>query len=299
MLTVNNLTKNYGTLQAVKGINLEIAAGSFVAFLGPNGSGKSTTISMLTKLAPPTGGQILLDGQPVNTSDYYQQIGVVFQNSILDDELTVWENLTLRGKMSGRVSKARIQELSELFQLTTFEKQKYGTLSGGQKRRVDIARALLHQPRILFLDEPTTGLDIQSRKMIWQLLEKLQRETQLTIFLTTHYLEEANNADYVYILKEGQIIAEGTAEKLRQVYTTNVLEIETVVPERISEKIPSEVSFEQEGQLLTFSNIHVQTAIEILTMNRDQISNFHFHEGSMDDVFLAVTKEETNDERIN
>ncbi|MHC5373484.1 ABC transporter ATP-binding protein [Enterococcus sp. LJL120] len=299
MLTVNNLTKNYGTLQAVKGINLEIAAGSFVAFLGPNGSGKSTTISMLTKLAPATSGQILLDGQPVKTAEYYQQIGVVFQNSILDDELTVWENLTLRGKMSGRVSKVRIQELSELFQLTTFEKQKYGTLSGGQKRRVDIARALLHQPRILFLDEPTTGLDIQSRKMIWQLLEKLQRETQLTIFLTTHYLEEANNADYVYILKEGQIIAEGTAEKLRQAYTTNVLEIETAVPEKISEKIPSDVAFEKMGQLLTFSNIRVQTAIEILTANRNQISNFHFYEGSMDDVFLAVTKEETSDERIN
>lgn len=293
MLTTTNLTKNFGDFPAVKGIDLNIKAGSFVALLGPNGSGKSTTISMLTGLMAPSNGQILFNGQPLKLSDYYKQIGVVFQNSVLDNELTVFENLKLRGKMTGKVSVKKVEEILEKFLLLDVKNQAYGTLSGGQKRRVDIVRALLHQPKILFLDEPTTGIDIQSRKLMWQLLEKLQKEEQLTIFLTTHYLEEVNQADYVYILKEGQVITEGTAEKLRQQHTTNILEIDCQETEKILAHAPESLEFELIGNHLLFPNISAAAALEILTAAKNEIMNFRFHEGTMDDVFLAVTEEES------
>ena len=203
ILQAKGLTKNYGDHTAVKDINLEFKKGSFNAILGPNGAGKSTTISMLIGLKRATNGQIIY---APNT-----RIGVVFQASVLDEKLTVKENLAIRAQQYKEIKGGRVEDLINQLGLTAFQKQLYGTLSGGQKRRVDIARALLANPDILFLDEPTTGLDIQTRKSIWDLLYRLQRDEGMTIILTTHYLDEADEADQLYIIDHGKVIAQGSA----------------------------------------------------------------------------------------
>ena len=189
ILQAKHLTKRYGNHMAVDDIQLEFEKGSFNAILGPNGAGKSTTISMLIGLKKPTQGQIRY---APNT-----KIGVVFQASVLDEMLTVRENLTIRAQQYKEIAASRVDDLIHQLGLTAFQKQLYGTLSGGQKRRVDIARALLSRPDILFLDEPTTGLDIQTRKSIWDLLYRLQKDEGMTIILTTHYLDEADEADQI------------------------------------------------------------------------------------------------------
>ena len=178
LVQVKNLTKVYGDKVAVNGLNLEIESGSFTAILGPNGAGKSTTIQMLIGLLQPTSGQIIYAEQT--------KLGVVFQNSVLDANLTVVENLRIRAKQYKQVETGKIEQLIEQLGLASFAKQGYGTLSGGQKRRVDIARALLNSPDLLFLDEPTTGLDIQTRESIWKLLKDLQQKEKMTVVLITH-----------------------------------------------------------------------------------------------------------------
>lgn len=207
LITTQNLTKKYGNKIAVNQLDLAIPQGALVAYLGTNGAGKSTTINMLVGLLKPTGGIISY------AKDL--KIGVVFQNSVLDDHLTVSENLQSRAAMYQGIDQDWIERLTKIMVLTKFLHQRYGTLSGGQKRRVDIARALLNHPNLLFLDEPTTGLDIQTRNVIWGLLRKLQYEQGLTIFLTTHYLEEASNAELIYILEEGKVLATGSAAQLK------------------------------------------------------------------------------------
>lgn len=207
LITTHNLTKKYGNKLAVDDLNLKIPQGALVAYLGTNGAGKSTTIKMLTGLIKPTSGVIETQAD--------LKIGIVFQQSVLDKDLTVKENLISRAKMYKQVDEKWINQLIVMIGLTNFVNQRYGTLSGGQKRRVDIARALLNHPTLLFLDEPTTGLDIQTRNVIWKLLKKLQNEQGLTIFLTTHYLEEADGADLIYVLENGHVLAEGSAEELR------------------------------------------------------------------------------------
>ena len=199
LIETYDLTKKYGKKLALNSVDLKIDQGQLVAYLGTNGAGKSTTINILTGLLKPTSGTI--------TYANNLKIGVVFQNSVLDNNLTVKDNLYLRAQMYKHFSKRWLQQLIDLIGIKNFLKQKYGTLSGGQRRRVDIARALINKPDLLFLDEPTTGLDLQTRLVIWQLLEKLQEEQGLTIFLTTHYLEEAENADQMYILENGNILA--------------------------------------------------------------------------------------------
>lgn len=208
-----NLTKKYGKKLALNKVNLQIDRGQLVAYLGTNGAGKSTTINILTGLLTPTSGTI--------TYAPNLKIGIVFQNSVLDNVLTVKDNLYLRAHMYHNVSKKWLETLIELIGIKNFLNQKYGTLSGGQRRRVDIARALIDHPDVLFLDEPTTGLDLQTRIVIWNLLQKLQKEQGLTIFLTTHYLEEAENADQMYILENGNILANGSASEIKEKYAPN------------------------------------------------------------------------------
>lgn len=215
ILRAKGLTKNYGDHTAVKDINLEFKKGSFNAILGPNGAGKSTTISMLIGLKRATNGQIIY---APNT-----RIGVVFQASVLDEKLTVKENLAIRAQQYKGIKGGRVEDLINQLGLTAFQKQLYGALSGGQKRRVDIARALLSNPDILFLDEPTTGLDIQTRKSIWDLLYRLQRDEGMTIILTTHYLDEADEADQLYIIDHGEVIAQGSATEIKSEYASNWL----------------------------------------------------------------------------
>jgi len=284
ILRAKGLTKNYGDHTAVKDINLEFKKGSFNAILGPNGAGKSTTISMLIGLKRATNGQIIY---APNT-----RIGVVFQASVLDEKLTVKENLAIRAQQYKGIKGGRVEDLINQLGLTAFQKQLYGTLSGGQKRRVDIARALLANPDILFLDEPTTGLDIQTRKSIWDLLYRLQRDEGMTIILTTHYLDEADEADQLYIIDHGKVIAQGSATEIKSEYASNLLKIcfkDKQVEKFLPKNMPVEKENEFEYSLYPKSQLE---AIDYLTQVREKIASFEFRPGTMDDAFIALTGRE-------
>lgn len=283
LLTTKNLTKAYGSQIVVNNLNLTIEKGSFTAILGPNGAGKSTTMNMLTgNLTASTGTIKYAAGT---------KIGIVFQNSVLDDNLSVQENLTIRAKQYRHVPSGKIAELSKQLGLTTFIKQRYHTLSGGQKRRVDIARALLNEPDILYLDEPTTGLDIQTRNAIWKLLQDLQQKHQLTIVLTTHYLDEADAADSVYIIDQGHIIAHGTAATIKKEYAPDQLSILPTDPVKLREHLQGPTFTEKNGQFI-FELATPQKALTFLTTNQRLIQNFEFHPGTMNDAFVALTGKE-------
>ena len=284
ILQAKGLTKNYGDHTAVKDINLEFKKGSFNAILGPNGAGKSTTISMLIGLKRATNGKIIY---APNT-----RIGVVFQASVLDEKLTVKENLAIRAQQYKGIKGGRVEDLINQLGLTAFQKQLYGTLSGGQKRRVDIARALLANPDILFLDEPTTGLDIQTRKSIWDLLYRLQRDEGMTIILTTHYLDEADEADQLYIIDHGKVIAQGSAAEIKSEYASNLLKIcfkDKQVEKFLPKNMPVEMENEFEYSLYPKSQLE---AIDYLTQVREKIASFEFRPGTMDDAFIALTGRE-------
>ena len=284
ILQAKGLTKNYGDHTAVKDINLEFKKGSFNAILGPNGAGKSTTISMLIGLKRATNGQIIY---APNT-----RIGVVFQASVLDEKLTVKENLAIRAQQYKGIKGGRVEDLINQLGLTAFQKQLYGTLSGGQKRRVDIARALLSNPDILFLDEPTTGLDIQTRKSIWDLLYRLQRDEGMTIILTTHYLDEADEADQLYIIDHGKVIAQGSATEIKSKYASNLLKIcfkDKQVEKFLPKNMPVEKENEFEYSLYPKSQLE---AIDYLTQVREKIASFEFRPGTMDDAFITLTGRE-------
>ena len=284
ILQAKGITKNYGDHTAVKDINLEFKKGSFNAILGPNGAGKSTTISMLIGLKRATNGQIIY---APNT-----RIGVVFQASVLDEKLTVKENLAIRAQQYKGIKGGRVEDLINQLGLTAFQKQLYGTLSGGQKRRVDIARALLANPDILFLDEPTTGLDIQTRKSIWDLLYRLQRDEGMTIILTTHYLDEADEADQLYIIDHGKVIAQGSAAEIKSEHASNLLKIcfkDKQVEKFLPKNMPVEKENEFEYSLYPKSQLE---AIDYLTQVREKIASFEFRPGTMDDAFIALTGRE-------
>ena len=265
--------------------NYNFKRGTFNAILGPNGAGKSTTISMLIGLKQPTQGEIIYEPGT--------KIGVVFQTSVLDEMLTVRENLAIRARQYKGLKPNRVSSLIDRLGLSAFQKQKYGTLSGGQKRRVDIARALLHSPDLLFLDEPTTGLDIQTRKSIWDLLYQLQREEGMTVVLTTHYLDEADEADQIYIVDHGKLIAQGSALDIKSQYAKNILKIRFKEIEQIESLKTSGMSVEQQSQLeYVFQPESERQAIDYLAQVRDRIAHFEFRPGTMDDAFIALTGRE-------
>ena len=285
ILQAKHLTKRYGNYTAVDDIQLQFEKGSFNAILGPNGAGKSTTISMLIGLKEATQGQVLYEP---NT-----KIGVVFQDSVLDEMLTVRENLTIRAQQYKGVEANRVEDLIHQLGLTAFQKQLYGTLSGGQKRRVDIARALLSQPDILFLDEPTTGLDIQTRQSIWDLLYRLQKDEGMTIVLTTHYLDEADEADQIYIVDHGKVIAQGSATAIKSQYASNILKIRFKKMKDLEKLLQTEMTVEAENELeyLFYPKTSLE-AIEYLAQVREEIDSFEFRPGTMDDAFMALTGRE-------
>lgn len=285
ILQAKHLTKWYGNHMAVDDIQLEFEKGSFNAILGPNGAGKSTTISMLIGLKKPTKGQIRYAS---NT-----KIGVVFQASVLDEMLTVRENLTIRAQQYKEIAASRVDDLIHQLGLTAFQKQLYGTLSGGQKRRVDIARALLSQPDILFLDEPTTGLDIQTRKAIWDLLSRLQKDEGMTIILTTHYLDEADEADQIYIVDHGKVIAQGSATAIKSQYASNILKIRFKEMKGLEKLLQTGMTVKEENELeyLFYPRTSLE-AIEYLAKVREEIDSFEFRPGTMDDAFIALTGRE-------
>ena len=285
LVETKNLSKVYGDKVAVNDLNIQIERSSFTAILGPNGAGKSTTIQMLIGLLQPTSGQICYAEKP--------RLGVVFQNSVLDDRLTVLENLTIRAKQYKEMPAGRIERLVSQLGLSAFVKQPYGTLSGGQKRRVDIARALLNSPDLLFLDEPTTGLDIQTRESIWKLLKDLQQKENMTVVLTTHYLNEADDADKIYIVDHGQVIAQGSADQIKERYARNVLRILAPDSEDLKAALPTSCEWEQgkENEFFLYPET-TKEALALLGQIGSYIEQFEFQPGTMDDAFMALTGRE-------
>lgn len=291
ILEVRNLMKSYGKVVAVNDISFTVRRGSLFAFLGPNGAGKSTTINIISTLLSRDNGEVLLNGQ---TGDKYfrNKIGVVFQNNILDDNLTIKENLLYRGSLYINDHKAvneRYIVLRDYLQFQDFENQKFKTLSGGQKRRCEIARALFSNPEILLLDEPTTGLDPETRKIVWRVVDDLRTTKGMTIFLTTHYMEEAALSDHVVIINKGKIVAQGTPSFLKETYSKDRLKIVPVEKSAFVKMLnDAQINFEKISDEYVIYVENAEETIELLNKLRVQIKQFEVIKGSMDDVFLAV-----------
>ncbi|MFQ6839809.1 MAG: ABC transporter ATP-binding protein [Streptococcus lutetiensis] len=280
LIRTKDLIKTFGDKTVIDHLNLEVEEGKLLAYIGTNGAGKSITMKMLTGLLKPTSGEIELAAD--------LKIGMVFQESVLDEELSVLDNLKSRQALYHKQDKAWLEKLIRLTGLQDFLNQTYGTLSGGQRRRVDIIRALLNKPNLLFLDEPTTGLDIQTRRAIWEILRRLQREENLTIFLTTHYLEEAENADMTYIIDHGKVLAKGSAKELKERYSKPYLLIET---DNITAFSDIDYKLLENGQLKMFVDDSAN-ALAILSDKRDVISDFDYMKANINDVFLSITGRE-------
>ncbi|MCO6534325.1 ABC transporter ATP-binding protein [Lactobacillus sp.] len=281
LIETHNLTKNYGNRPALNGVDLKIGKGQLIAFLGTNGAGKSTTINILTGLLKPTSGTISYAAN--------LKIGVVFQTSVLDDKLSVKANLYLRARMYKEFSSEWLEELINLMGIRRFLHQKYGTLSGGQRRRVDIARSLVNRPDILFLDEPTTGLDLQTRLVIWQLLQKLQKEQGLTIFLTTHYLEEAESADQMYILENGHVLASGTVKEIKKQYAPTKLLVNIKNKAKLK---TNHAVIHLKNNLVEIDALSFKEVTSFLNQNLDEITDFEYRKGSINDAFIKITGKE-------
>lgn len=299
-IEVKNLRKKYEEVEAVKGIDFTVDKDSFFAFLGPNGAGKSTTINIISTLLEKTEGTISVFGHDVGTQDdlIRDRIGVVFQNPMLDKLLTVRENLMVRASFYN-IDKdtflKRIDEINEYLEIKPFFDQRYGKLSGGQRRKADIARALLNWPELLILDEPTTGLDPKSRKDIWKLIAKLREEKEITIFLTTHYMEEVVDASKVVVINEGEIVAVGSSEELRLKYSHDRVKI---IPNNNLEAIlqADNVDYYKVNDTI---NIHLDSCfdgLEIIEKYKREIKEFEILRGDMDDVFLNITGRKLGDE---
>lgn len=296
IIKVTNLRKKYGEFEAVKGISFTVKKGELFAFLGTNGAGKSTTIDILCTLLKKTMGEVLIAdytlGEGKGNNNIQEKIGVVFQESVLDERLTVYENIINRGQYY-RLNKNEIKEnyqfVSEYLNLSDIEDKKYGALSGGQKRRADIARAIIHKPSILFLDEPTTGLDPQTRLFVWNAIKRLQEETNMTIFLTTHYMEEAVVADNVVVIKEGRLIAEGTPSQLKDKHAYDSLHLlfkDTFNPDSwLKEK---HLSYTVKNSTYIMRLTSTLDAYDLLKELEGEIESFEVIKGTMDDVFINI-----------
>jgi multidrug/hemolysin transport system ATP-binding protein len=295
IIKIEKLKKTYGDIEAVKEIDFYAETGKLFAFLGPNGAGKSTTIDILCTLLKPSSGQVIIDGHILGKEDdaIRNKIGVVFQNSVLDPLLSVRENLITRARFYG-MNKEKIKEAVRSAALTAdvmgFIDRPYGKLSGGQRRRADIARALINTPKILFLDEPTTGLDPKTKESVWQTIFELQKKTGMTIFLTTHYMEEAATADYIIIIDHGEIVAKGTPYDLQAQYSSDSLRIKPKNRDALMQLLAGEEMPYMEKNDLILSNIlSTVSIIPFLVKATPYIDSFEVIHGSMEDVFLNIT----------
>ena len=296
-IEVTGLTKRYREKVAVDDISFTVSDGGVFAFVGSNGAGKSTTIGCLTTVLPFDEGTVVVDGHDVrrDADRVRESIGVVFQDSLLDPLLTTRENLRLRGRIShrgGAALESRIAELADLIELGEFLDRRYGVLSGGQKRRVDIARALVHEPSILFLDEPTAGLDPASRAVVWHTLHELGRRRDFTVFLTTHYLEETEQAVRVCVVDAGRIVADDTPARLRARYSRSVLTVTSSDPANLvalARAAGGEPGPVLDGGLVAIGVADSGVARALLAAHGDDVRDFEFRHGRMDDVFLALT----------
>lgn len=304
IISVRHLKKYFKDVRAVDDVSFEVREGELFAFLGLNGAGKSTTINIICGVQQKDCGEIVVDGTDIESDidAVKSKIGVVFQGSALDKELSVSDNLRFKAALYGLTGKAyaeRLTELSALLDLDGLLKRPLGKLSGGQRRRIDIARALLHKPKILILDEPTTGLDPQTRLMVWGCLNKLRKETGLTIFLTTHYMEEAAEADYVVILDSGHVVANDTPVGLKNAYASDFIKVysrnEALAEMLGLEKLKIE---EREGHVL-IEVPSVTEAKRLIMTYPEAFMDFEVEKGKMDDVFLKVTGKQLQGGEIN
>ncbi|EAE0856406.1 ABC transporter ATP-binding protein [Listeria monocytogenes] len=303
MIKLTNVVKKFGKVEAVKGINLEVEKGSLFAFLGENGAGKSTTLSMICTESEPTSGEIFIADEKLtfkNRKSFRQKLGVVFQENVLDDLLTVRENLYNRASLYGK-TKAEITErlalVSSIMGIEDILNRRFEKLSGGQKRRAEIARAIMHDPEILLLDEPTTGLDPKTRVSVWKIIDYLREEFGMTVFLTTHYLEEAKDADQLAVIHKGKIIAQGTPANIRSrfsvdkifFYDAKVAELQTII-----KKINLPFKVTKETMRVDVINQDVEI-LAILNQTAGLYSSFEVIKGNLDDAFISLIKEESND----
>ncbi len=291
IIRINHLQKHFGDVHAVRDLSFRVTRGELFAFLGVNGAGKSTTINILCGQLPRDGGQVEICGMTpeAHPNEIRQRLGVVFQSSVLDPVLTVRENLECRAALYGIRGQALRRRLETLTALLDFEdllRRPVGKLSGGQRRRIDIARALIHEPEILVLDEPTTGLDPQTRQLLWHIVEELRREHHLTVFLTTHYMEEAAGADHVIILDHGQVAAEGTPLSLKNAYTGDFVSLYHVEEAAVKALGAPYVPL-ADGFRLSVPDTAAATAL--IVQHPDLFRDYEITKGNMDDVFLAVT----------
>ena len=291
IIEIQNLRKSFGTVKAVQDISFEVREGELFAFLGLNGAGKSTTISILCGQLSKDSGTVVIDGNNIDKSadEVKREIGVVFQNSALDKALSVRDNLESRAALYGITGKAFRERLNVLASMLEFEDlllRPVDKLSGGQRRRIDIARALLHSPKILILDEPTTGLDPQTRKLLWDVVSNLRHEQNMTVFLTTHYMEEAADADYVIILDSGKISAKGTPLELKNLYTGDFITLYGADEAAVSSL---GYSTKAVGGAIRVAVPNTATATDLILKNPSLFVDYEITKGKMDDVFLAVT----------
>ena len=291
IIEIEHLDKSFQDVHAVNDLSLCVKEGELFAFLGVNGAGKSTTISIMCGMLAKDSGKVFIDGKDVDKDmrAIAKELGVVFQNTVLDEKLSVKNNLTSRASLygiTGKAAKDRIAELAELLDFEDIMNRTFGKLSGGQKRRVDVARALLHKPKILILDEPTTGLDPEARKTLWNVVTSLRKNENMTVFLTTHYMEEAADADYVVILDSGKIAAKGTPLELKNEYTGDFVTVYNADESAIKALgLPCE-------NIRDAVRIAVKDTLEardLILANPELFSDFEITKGKMDDVYLAVT----------
>ena len=291
IISIKNLNKTFKEVKAVNNLSFKVKKGEFFAFLGINGAGKSTTISIMCGELTRDSGEVYIDGKNIDEQmeSIKVKMGVVYQKNVLDDSLTVKDNLKFRAALygiHGKEFEEKYEKLASLLDFADLSSRTYGKLSGGQKRRVDIARALIHDPEILILDEPTTGLDPQTRKTVWKVVNDLRKEKGLTVFLTTHYMEEVTDADYIVILNKGEIVAEGSPLELKNKYTGDFISIYNVSKEDIVllglpfNEIPN-------GYRIEVANTYEAT--KLIINNPNLFKDYEVIKGKMDDVFLNAT----------
>jgi len=298
IIDVVNLKKSYGDVKAVKGIDFYVEGGSLFAFLGPNGAGKTTTINILSTLISKDDGEVIVNETRLGDDDnkIRNSIGIVFQEGVLDPLLSIKENLETRGsvyKLTKDILKHRIDKALEVAGIENLSSRKYGSLSGGQKRRADIARALIHSPKILFLDEPTTGLDPQTRKNVWNTIIELQKEEKMTVFLTTHYMEEADKADYVVIIDNGEIVAKGTPSYLKDTYSNDLLRIKPINEDKLIEYFKDRnIDYNLEIDVFVIKLENTLQSIQIINDLEGNLESFQVLNGTLDDAFINITGKE-------
>ena len=296
-IEIKGLTKKYGDYTAVDNLSFDLECGSMLGFLGVNGAGKSTTINMLSTILRPNGGEVYINGYKLGESDkeIRQSIGVVYQQNVLDELLTVKDNIKIRAKLSNVGNdelKERVEELTNLLKLGDIMDKQYKLLSGGQKRRCEIAAALIHAPKILFLDEPTTGLDPATRIEVWEAIESLRENKNMTVFLTTHYMEEAASADKIVIINKGRKITEGKPFELKEKYAKDRLKLyyDTSASDDVMALI-KDLDYEVQNYGAVIHIKNSLDALDICESVKKHIHGFEVIQGNMDDVFLNVTKE--------